>query len=444
MNLQSLAFIDVETTGSNPQHERIIDIAIIRVENGVEVRRFQSLVDPDKPIPQMIQRMTGITQAMTDKAPSFYDIAEDIQDILDGCVFVAHNVRFDYAFVKEEFKRIGYPFRAEQLCTVKLSRKLFPEQHRHNLDTLIATHGIVCENRHRAMGDAQAILKFYELCTERFGFSLVEAEALSIGKMPSIPIYLNQQKIKKIPNTPGVYIFYGEQQMPLYVGKSVKLRSRVQSHFSSDIHSAKEMRISQHIKSVEIIETSSELEALLLESQKVKELHPLYNVRLREYKQFYILKYATDDAGYLHTSIEYAKLSSAADIRNIAAVFRSKRQATQMLLNISKEQNLCPQLLGIEKGTGPCFRYQLRLCSGACCGKESAAAYNKRLKKVFSTYKITDWPFDGEQLVPVGDDKQLVVDNWCVLGFIQNGKRIIDKVYEFDLDSYKILRAVLL
>jgi DNA polymerase-3 subunit epsilon len=443
MDLRKLAFIDVETTGGSAQYERIIDIAIIRVENGKEVRRFQSLIDPDKSIPQMIQRMTGITQAMTDKAPSFYDVAEEVQEMLEGCVFVAHNVRFDYSFVKEEFRRIGYPFSAKQLCTVKLSRKMFPAQHRHNLDTLMEVHGIKCENRHRAMDDTQAIFEFYNLCVDRFGVEMVEEEALRIGTMPSVPIYLNAKKIQNIPNTVGIYLFFGDNNAPLYVGKSVKLKNRVQSHFSSDIHSSKEMKISQQVKSIEIIETASELEALLLESQKIKELHPIYNVRLREYKQFYLLKYAEDSSGYLRTSIEYAKLSSADDIQDIAAVFRSKRQGAEMLAKISKEHKLCPRLLGIEKGIGACFRHQLRLCSGACCGAEPAEEYNRRVRKVFSRYKISDWPFEGEKLVQVGAGRQLVVDNWCVLGFIEKGKRIIDKVYEFDLDSYKILRAAL-
>lgn len=443
MDLSKLAFIDVETTGGSAQYERIIDIAIIRIENGVVVKRFQTLADPEKPVPLMIQRMTGITQEMVDRAPSFYDSAEQIQDILEGCVFVAHNVRFDYAFVKEEFKRIGYPFSAKQLCTVKLSRKLFPEQRRHNLDTLIEAHGFECENRHRAMDDAEVIWNFYKKCIELFGKEGVEGEALRIGKLPSIPIYLNEQKVKKIPNTSGVYIFYGEKKMPLYVGKSVKLKNRIQSHFSSDIYSSKEMKISQQVKSIEIIETASELEALLLESQMVKEMHPIYNARLREYKQFYLLKYELDELGYLRTKIDYAKLSSADDIQNIAAVFRSKRQATELLTKLSKEQQLCPRLLGIENGKGSCFRYQLRLCSGACNGAETAEAYNLRVRKVFKRYQISDWPFEGERLIPVGEGRQLIVHNWCVLGFIEEGKRIINKVYEFDLDSYKILRSAL-
>ena len=166
--LPRLAFIDVETTGANPVVDRVTEIAILRVENGALVERWSSLVNPGMGIPPSIQGFTGITDAMVAGAPPFAELADGVRALLAGCVFVAHNARFDYGFIKNEFRRIGQDFDAPVLCTVKLSRALYPQHHRHGLDALIARHNLTCSARHRAMGDTEALHQFAGIVAGQF------------------------------------------------------------------------------------------------------------------------------------------------------------------------------------------------------------------------------------------------------------------------------------
>ena len=155
-----LAIVDVETTGHSVRHGRIIEIGIVRVEQGRVVKKFNSLIDPEQPVSEFITGLTGITDAHLEKAPTFISIKEKIEVLLDDCIFVAHNAPFDYSFIQSEFRRIGDRYHAQSLCTVRLSRALYPEHRHHNLDSVIERCGIICKNRHRALDDAQAVWDF--------------------------------------------------------------------------------------------------------------------------------------------------------------------------------------------------------------------------------------------------------------------------------------------
>jgi DNA polymerase-3 subunit epsilon len=156
----SFVFVDLETTGANPAVDRVIEIGIVKVDAGRLDYEWSTLVDPGAPIPPLIQRFTGITNGMVRGAPSFAEVADDVLARLEGSLFVAHNARFDYGFLDHEFKRLGRVFRRPALCTVKLSRALYPEHRRHGLDALIDRHGLDCAARHRALGDARVLWDF--------------------------------------------------------------------------------------------------------------------------------------------------------------------------------------------------------------------------------------------------------------------------------------------
>lgn len=157
---EPLAVIDTETTGLSPQDDRVIEVGVLRVERGVVVRRFTSLIRGARPIPAVITNITGITDAMLEDAPRFADIAPELAEMLHGALFVAHNAPFDYGFIHEEFARLGTPFAAQSLCSVRLSRALYPEYPRHDLSSIIRRHGLSCNERHRAMDDANAVWEF--------------------------------------------------------------------------------------------------------------------------------------------------------------------------------------------------------------------------------------------------------------------------------------------
>ena len=276
-----LAIVDLETTGAHPVHDRITEIAVIEVEDGEVRSEWSTLVDPQTSIPPAIQALTGITNAMVAGAPTFAALAADLFERLEGRVVVAHNARFDYGFLKQEFERQGLRYNARTLCTVRLSRKLYPEHARHNLDALMTRHGIVCQARHRALGDAQVLWEFLGVATRERGFAAVSSAAHGIARQPTLPAAIDPGVIDAIDDAPGVYLFHGEGGAPLYVGKSVTLRTRVLAHFADDVRSSRDMQIARETRSIETIRTCGELGALLKEAELVKTLLPVFNRQRR-------------------------------------------------------------------------------------------------------------------------------------------------------------------
>lgn len=205
---ERLAFIDVESTGAHPARDRLTEIAIVRVEHGSVVARWESLIAPGVSIPPLIQNLVGITDEMVADAPSFADIADTVATLLDDCVFVAHNARFDYGFIKNAFARMGRDFDAPVLCTVKLSRALYPEHHRHGLDALIERHGLTCTARHRAMGDVDAVLQFIGLAGDTFAPDVLTRAVKRAMKVPPQPSGLPEGVLEGVPDAPGVYLFF--------------------------------------------------------------------------------------------------------------------------------------------------------------------------------------------------------------------------------------------
>ncbi len=196
-------------------------------------------------------------------------------------MFVAHNARFDYGFLKQEFGRLGKAFHAKVVCTVKLSRRLYPDRGPHNLDAVIARHQLPVSDRHRALGDARVLLAFIQTIYREQTAEVVDAAIARMLKAPSLPPQLPADALDAIPEAPGVYLFYGLNPLPLYIGKSIDLRARIASHFSSDYRNANDLRLSAEITRIEFEETAGEIGALLRESQLIKTLFPAYNQRLR-------------------------------------------------------------------------------------------------------------------------------------------------------------------
>ena len=276
-----LAIVDLETTGARPVHDRVTEVAVIEVEGGEARNECSTLVNPECAIPAAIQALTGITDDMVAAAPTFGRLAGDLYERLEGRVLVAHNARFDYGFLRQEFARAGLAFRATTLCTVKLSRRLYPEHARHNLDSLIARHGLACRARHRALGDADAVWQFLRLAAGERGEEVLAMAARQVAKQPSLPAHLDRAMVDAIPEAPGVYLLYGENGTPLYVGKSLDMRSRVLAHFADDLRSPRAMQLAREVRRVEWRRTAGELGALLRAAALVKELLPVFNRRLR-------------------------------------------------------------------------------------------------------------------------------------------------------------------
>ena len=443
----NLAFVDIETTGSRFDLDRITEIGI-KTLTGNEIQVWERLINPQTFIPQNIQRLTGISPQMVENQPSFDEVANELMQELEGKIFIAHNARFDYGFIKASFKRSGIDFKPKVLCTVKLSRLLFPEQPRHNLDTIINAHGLKVSARHRALGDADLLLQFWRVCESRFGKEKLNEVINQLVGNPSLPPNIDKGLIDSIPDGPGCYIFYGENKTPLYIGKSISLRSRVMGHFQGALTQRKEMKLSLQIRDIDWIQTSGELGALILESRLIKERMPSMNIKLRRSKDLCGWSLVKDDAGVLvPVLVTHHQLAPGLQ-DNLYGFFYSKREARSYLKAIAKKYHLCEALLGLEKRVEgkSCFGYQVKQCNGACLNLTPIALHNLQLKTVLELFKVQVWPYSGPIAIKEGGE-MIVIDKWCYLGTAINQ----DKLYEladsgegeFDLDIYKIVKKAL-
>jgi DNA polymerase-3 subunit epsilon len=446
-----LVFVDVETTGMSYVRSRVIEVAALRVEDGQIKQSFTSLVDPGTELPAFITGLTGIARSDLKGAPSFYDIAEQLYEVLKDAVFVAHNVRFDYGFIKHEFRRTGKQFNPKQLCTVKLSKALYPAERGHKLQNLIDRCDIKVNARHRAYDDAHAMWQFIQHAQVNFPAPLVETAIKQQLRSPSIPKNLSPSLIKNLPEEPGVYIFEDDSGSPLYIGKSVNIKKRVLSHFSADHEIESEFKIAQQIQHIDTIVTNGELEALLLESELIKNRQPLFNRQLRRRQKLTLARKKTNSNGYITLSLEDTESIEPDNISDIMAAYTTKGRARDILNGIIKDFELCPKLMGFEKGPGSCFWYQLRKCRGACAGKETAQVYNKRLLIAFEGHQLEEWPYASPIVIEEASQREevrsIIVDKWCVIANLQHTSdgyptiKLKNKV--FDLDTYKILRSYL-
>lgn len=449
-----LAFIDLETTGANPVLDRITEIGIVEVD-GDRVATWSTLVNPERPIPHFIQRLTGIDDAMVARAPTFAQVAEELAEHLHGRLFIAHNARFDYGFVRNEYLRLGRRFRADVLCTVRLSRKLFPGHPKHNLDSLIQRHGLnVGSDRHRALTDADLIWQFWRLARAEHGNdALLDALGHQL-KRPTLPPHLDPGLLDDLPDSPGVYLIHGENDTLLYVGKSINLRQRVLSHFAADTREYKEMRLAQEARRVDWRETVGELGALLLESRLVKEGQPIHNRRLRRASDLCAWRLEEVAPGDFRPRLASGQDPDFGRAGDQFGLFATKREANNTLRKIAEAYELCPIILGLEKATKPgrpCFAHQVGKCRGACVGKESIGLHSARLMAALARLKLQAWPYPGPiGLVERDEFRGLeeihLVDGWRYLGtardeagvheILENASRIA-----FDMDTYKLLKA---
>lgn len=450
MSEQLWALVDIETNGVSPKRDDITEIAIITIEEGRVIERWSTLVRPRHAIPEHITRLTGISNEMVRSAHSFEALAEHVYDKLYGKLFVAHNARFDYAFLKHAFASAGLNFSAKVLCTVKLSRALFSQYRHHNMDSLIQRFALSPGERHRAMTDADMLYQFIMRCRQEVGKECFAGHIQALTKCASLPPYLSTS-IDDIPDGPGVYLFYGNHtDTPIYIGKSIHLKKRILSHFSSDHRASKALSMSQQVREIKWVETVGELGALLLESQLIKEKIPVYNQRLRRTKYVYGFHRRTINA-YMNISIAQMKEASSGAHIDIIGCFKTKRLAEQHLRSIMENYHLCSKLCGFEHSQRACFHYQLKKCHGACIQKEPMEQYNARVEQALAHYKTVDWPFKG----PIGIQERCtktqkldihVVNYWrhiATVHSLEDAKKALDGVSSIRSthDESKILQA---
>ncbi len=447
---QDLIFVDLETTGGNAAYHRITEVGIVRVDKGETVEEWSSLVNPECRIPPYIEEFTGISNEMVAAAPRFADIAKLVLGKLQAegqrpRVFVAHNARFDYSFLVAEFRRVEVQFRAKVLCTVRLSRRLFPQHARHSLDALIERHDLTCSARHRALGDARVLRDFWFKLRDELPETALAAAAQTVLGAQKLPAHLPADLEHELPEGPGVYRFFGLDDALLYVGKSNSLRRRVLSHFAAEHSDAKEQKLARQVRRVDWLETAGELGALLREADWIKTQRPLYNRRLKGSSGSFTLM-AAENSGLVEI-VAIAELDPQ-ELGRCCGVFHSQKDAFKALTDIARAQRLCLKILGLERSAGSCIAYQLGKCKGACVGRETLVLHALRLKMALSPLTLKVWPFPGRVALrerdPRGAVDLHVVDHWTYLGTARSEAELVSLAAKsataaFDAHVYRIL-----
>lgn len=414
-----MVFVDLETTGANFANDRIIEIGIVEVDQD-GAREWSSLVNPGRPVPTFISGLTGIDTEMISSAPSFEQLASLVAEKLRGRLFIAHNARFDYGFLKHEFRRLGVEFRSTSLCTVKLSRKLFPGHHRHSLDTLVERYGIAVGDRHRALADARVLWDLWQRWHELLPVETVENAIDLITGRPELPPQIDPTIIDDLPEAPGAYGFYGKEGELLLVKRSANLRQQVFAHFSP---ANRDTALARDTFRIEWRETAGELGARLREI----ELAASGRFARRPNDELCAWQLVQHGEGDFRPRLVYARDTDFAHAADLFGLYSSRREAVHALRKLAEAHRLCHHQIGLGTGKAgdPCIGYKQKTCRGACIGKEPVSLHSARLMAALAKHRITTWPYPGPIALIERDEFGMredfhVIDAWRYLGTAQD------------------------
>lgn len=426
------AVVDIETTGGFASGNAITEISVLVYDGQETIQRFETLINPDMEIPPYIEALTGISNDMVSDAPLFKEVAAEIHELLQDKVFVAHNVNFDFSFVKHHLGLCGYELSSPKLCTVRLSRKLLPGHGSYSLGKLCAALGIPIHNRHRAGGDAAATAVLLGLLIRSDPEDVIAQTLNRKAKEQLLPPNLSRTQIDRLPRVPGVYYFKDQKGNIIYVGKAKDIQKRVYSHFTGSNTSRQRQEFLKHIHAVDFEICGTELMAFILEAAEIKRLWPENNRALKHHEQKYALYVFEDQNGYMRLGIDKYKKQVP-----VLHSFHTLLEGHALLRSLIKEHILCEKLCYVQTKRSACTGHGEGKCSGACVGKESAAAYNVRvkyaiedLKKTLPTFAVLDKGRNEEE------QSCLLVEQgkFYGMGYIS---------YHTDIESPEMLKSVL-
>ncbi len=396
------AIIDIETTGGSASRSRITEVAIFIHDGKKVIDEYQSLVNPSSEIPWNIIRLTGITNEMVANAPLFHEIADKIDEITKDCVFVAHNVNFDYGFIRAEFERIGKSYRRKKLCTVRLSRRILPGKFSYSLGKLCSSEGIPLHDRHRAAGDAKAtsilFSKLLKLDSQGFIEKSLNPQSLEALLPPNLP----KSDFLGLPSAQGLYYFTDQKKKIVYIGKAKNIRSRVHSHFSGNSNTRSKYYFVKNVFGIDFKLIPNNLLLDLVEAAEIKKHWPRYNKSMKRVTLNYGLFQYEDRNGYLRLS-----MGRCGKHDQPIKTFKSQALLKDFLKELVAEFNLCPRLSGLQPiSSGKCNYIEDYECKGACEQKETHKTYNLRLIRAIeekvkpdSTFVITEPNKDKTQAI---------------------------------------------
>ncbi len=367
------AIVDIETTGGSPAGGGITEIAVLIHDGEGIVREFQTLVNPGHGIPAYITGLTGIDNGMVRDAPAFQEIEEELWELLDGRVFVAHSVNFDYGFIREAFLKTGREFKPQKLCTVRLSRKAYPGLSSYSLGRICENQKIPILARHRAMGDARATAILFDRIikgAQDVVFSSLKKNSGEAFLPPNFPL----SRFRQIPESCGVYYMVNAKGKVIYVGKALNIRERFKGHFSGGVLPQLKQQLKAEVTDLQWKLTGSEVMALLVETLEIKRLWPPFNSALKLPKTLWGLFHYQDGSGYYRFQV--ARVTK--NLRPLETFFSSE-EAVQFLRSGIEAYRLCHKLCGLRKVA--CEVVQDDACLGACKSSEIPDAYNARVEE---------------------------------------------------------------
>jgi DNA polymerase-3 subunit epsilon len=376
------AIVDIETTGGHAGAGSITEIAVILHNGQEEEGRFHTLVNPLIPIPRYVQSLTGITDAMVASAPHFDEVAEQLSHVLKGRIFVAHNVNFDYSFIRHQLAESGLPFDERKLCTIRLSRKIFPNEPRYSLGNLCRSLGIPISNRHRAMGDAEATVQLFRKLLESDREGAVKAMLKQGSREAYLPLNLEASAIDGLPEEPGVYYFHDGKDKVIYVGKAVNIRKRVTSHFSNNSISRRKQEMMRQVHRISYERCGTEFMASVWESIEIKRLWPAYNHSQKKWEFGFGLCTYEDRNNILRIGIERQR-------RNIRPLhtFNLLMEGHALIRDMVREFSLCPKYCFLQTSDDPCAGISEGYCHGVCEGREQKEEYNIRVRAALDSLR---------------------------------------------------------
>jgi DNA polymerase-3 subunit epsilon len=384
------AIVDIETTGGHASANGITEIAICIHDGKKVTKRFSTLVNPRREIPIYIRALTGITNEMVADAPPFEEVAADIYHMLHGKIFVAHNVNFDYSFVRYHLAAAGYELQCNKLCTVRLGRKILPGLPSYSLGKLCRHLGIDNESRHRAAGDAEATAQLFSLMLQKDTEKHITQALKQNSKEQVLPPHLPKTAVQQLPSSPGVYYFHDQKGKVIYVGKAKNIKKRVCSHFTGNNPGLQRQEFMRNIHQITHQVCGTELIAFVLEAVEIKRLWPKYNRSLKRFEHAYGLYAFEDQRGYLRLAVDkHRKYTGALYTCN------SMLEGRSILNQLIETFELCPKLCFIQNNTAVCTGTAQEQC--ACCGVETTETYNQKvnraiteLNKALPTFAIRD------------------------------------------------------
>lgn len=424
------AIVDIETTGGHASANGITEVAIC-IHDGIQVvHRYETLVNPGRDIPVYIRALTGISNEMVQDAPYFNEVAAEIHHLLHDKIFVAHNVNFDYSFLRHHLATAGFELNCNKLCTVRLSRKILPGLPSYSLGKLCRHLDITNESRHRAGGDADATALLFGLLVRSDTNQHIVAALKHRSREQNLPPHLDKKNIEQLPMMPGVYYFHDQKGKIIYVGKAVNIKKRVCSHFSGNNPNQQRQEFLRNIYQITHRECGTELMAFALEAVEIKRLWPKYNRALKRFEHTFGLYTYEDQRGYLRLAVDKHRKYSES-VHNC----RSLTDGYNLLNSLVEEFELCPKLCFIQKNNEPCSGTRTTQC--ACGGHEDADGYNRRVEAAINSLKEQLPTFALRDKGRNYDEQScLLIENgqFYGMGYIPN---------DFEADSFETLKNYL-